>query len=202
MGCGTNLMPWYINVDKFAITNSECVLHSTDEETSLSPRFEQYDLENTPWPWRDNYTDEIIFNHSLEHIGQDPVVFCKIMQEIYRICEPNALVHINVPHPRHDHFLGDPTHVRVVTPLVLSLFSKKNCSQWKEQGAANSPLAVYYDVDFEIQSVVMNPDPEAIAFAKQMGLKDEKSLNNWITNAEKQINNIIAEIRMILKVVK
>ena len=46
-------------------------------------------------------------------MGADPKVFLKIMQELHRIGRPGCRVVIHVPHPRHDNFLGDPTHVRV-----------------------------------------------------------------------------------------
>lgn len=68
---------------------------------------------------------------------------------MYRVCKPDAGIRIVVPHPRHNDFLNDPTHVRIVTPELMSLFSKKNNLHWKEIKAANSPLALYHDVDFE-----------------------------------------------------
>ena len=38
----------------------------------------------------------------------------------------------------------------------MGLFSKKNCLRWKELGAPNSPLALYLDVDFQIESSTVN----------------------------------------------
>jgi hypothetical protein len=46
------------------------------------------------------------------------------MREIYRVCRHDAVVHVVVPHPRHDDFINDPTHVRPITPEVLSLFDR------------------------------------------------------------------------------
>lgn len=134
MGCGHNRLAGYVNVDAYPTAGPDQVV----------------DLEVMPWPWADNCAEEVMFNHSLEHMGADPKVFLAIMTELYRICAPGAVVAINVPHPRHDNFIGDPTHVRVITPQVLALFDRALNDQWQAAGVANSPLAHYTGVDFHI----------------------------------------------------
>src|ERR1700761_187803 len=109
MGSGLNRKPGYVNVDASAESEPD----------------EVFDLEVTPWPWPDSCAEEVRFNHSLEHMGGDAKVFLAIMKELYRICAHGAIVDIHVPHPRHDYFIGDPTHVRIITTEVLRLFSKK-----------------------------------------------------------------------------
>ena len=47
------------------------------------------------------------------------------MKELYRICKNNSIIDIVVPHPRHDDFLSDPTHVRPITDMTLSLYDKE-----------------------------------------------------------------------------
>lgn len=184
MGCGMNLLDGYINVDQFKATGAQLVWH----------------LENFPWPIEDNSADEILFNHSLEHMGRDPDVFCKIMQEIYRIAKPRAVLQINVPHPRHDHFIGDPTHVRMITPMMLQLFSKKNCAEWKRVGAANTPMAEYYNVDFEIQNVDQNIEKNFIQqFLLQVPEKEREAILN---TASAIYNNVISEYKITLEVIK
>mgnify|MGYP007000079929 len=76
----------------------------------------------------------------LEHIGQDPEIFNNILSELYRICKSEALITIAVPHPRHDDFIADPTHVRPITVLGLSLYDREQNEIWQSQGAANTPL--------------------------------------------------------------
>jgi hypothetical protein len=134
MGCGHNKLPGYVNVDAFAACDPD----------------EVFDLNATPWPWPSDCAEEIVFNHSLEHMGGDTAVFLEIIKEIYRISAPGAVVVINVPHPRHDDFINDPTHVRIVTPQMLALFDRRRNDEWQALGAANSPLAHYTGVDFEI----------------------------------------------------
>jgi hypothetical protein len=116
---------------------------------------------------------------------------------MYRICEDQANIHIVVPHPRHDDFLGDPTHVRVITPEGISLLSKKNNERWIEGGFANSPLGLYLDVDFEITELSHTLDP---VWKKRF---DEENMSpDVISAASKQYNNVIKEIRMVVKAVK
>ncbi len=182
LGCGLNkLGPDFINVDKFDAASPDVV----------------HDLEIFPWPWETGSVREVMLNHSLEHMGRDPAVFLGIMQELYRVCAADAVVHINVPHPRHDHFIGDPTHVRIVTPEVLSLFSQKNCNHWAKVGAANSPLALYLGVDFEVTETRTILDGRwADMFNKGLisAIKLEEAL--------RQHNNVAKEFRMTLKVLK
>jgi hypothetical protein len=181
MGCGFNKIPGFVNVDKF----SECL-----------PDL-QFDLEQIPWPIESEQADTVIFNHCLEHIGQQTDVFFGIFRELYRICKRNSIVIVNVPHPRHDDYLNDPTHVRMITPGVLSLFSKKNCIFWKENRYANSPLAIYLDVDFEItKTTVMLTD----YYLKKMN-KGELT-HSQINQLINERNNVAQEYKFELRVVK
>jgi hypothetical protein len=134
MGCGHNRKPGYVNVDASALCEPD----------------EVWDLERTPWPWPDGCAEEVAFIHSLEHMGGEPKVFLAIMSELYRIAAPGCRVVIHVPHPRHDHFIGDPTHVRIITPDTLNLFDRAQNDAWRQSGSANTPLAYYAGVDFVV----------------------------------------------------
>lgn len=181
LGSGQNKKSGFINIDKFGESNPDLII----------------DLEKTPWEFDNDTVDEILLNHVLEHLGRDVDVFFSIMQEIYRICCDGAVIKINVPHPRHDNYLNDPTHVRIITPELMGLFSKKNCLRWKEIGAANSPLALYLDVDFEIINSSVTLDPRYLS-AYEAG----KISNEDIKTAMNRYNNVISEYTMTLKTLK
>lgn len=181
MGCGMNKCEGYVNVDMYPDGAPDVL----------------WDLERTPWPWESDSVSEILFNHSLEHIGADSRVFLKMMQELYRVCRPGAGIQINVPHPRHDNFIGDPTHVRVVTPQMLTLFSRQANLEWKAKGAANSPLALYLNVDFEIDRVEYMLE-EPYASLMRAGEIGDDELNV----AVRERNNVVNEIRITLRVIK
>jgi predicted SAM-dependent methyltransferase len=179
LGCGQNPLPGYLNVDKFG-----------------HPDF-YWDLENFPWPWEDNSVSEIVLHHVLEHLGESSQTYLKIIQELYRVCQPNALILITVPHPRHDSFLADPTHVRVVTLDGLALFSKPLNYEWKHLGYANSPLGLYLDVDFEIiDTQIYLEEPWQSRY--QCGELTEAE----VLQSARQFNNIIKQTSIHLKVIK
>lgn len=183
LGCGLNRREGYVNVDKVAAAGcAPDVVH---------------DLECFPWPFDTGGAEEVVLSHVLEHLGRDPDVFIGVMQELYRVCAPGAHVCIVVPHPRHDHFLGDPTHVRVVTPEVLSLFSKGNCRRWQEEGAANTPLALYHDVDFEVRTVTFTLEEQYRAPYENGTLSAAQ-----VQELLRERNNVASEIRMTLTAVK
>jgi hypothetical protein len=181
LGCGMNRRDGWINVD-----NSPACTPDT-----------LWDLEVTPWPWPDSSADEMLFNHSLEHMGQAPKTFLAIIGEIYRVGADNALVAINVPHPRHDSFLHDPTHVRAVTPEMLRMFDRQRNDRWVEIGAANTPLGLYLGVDFEMISATMVLDEPYLSQLRSGALKPEE-----IGYLARERNNVIAECRMELRVRK
>jgi hypothetical protein len=181
LGCGHNKVNGYLNVDM----SSEC-----------QPDLE-CDLEKLPWVWADSSVDVVRFNHSLEHLGQQSSVFLRMMKELYRICKNNSIIEINVPHPRHDNFIGDPTHVRVITPQLLSLFDKRLNDEWKRLGAANTPLAHYLGVDFTItKSTVSLDEPYNQMYSS--GEISKTDLNVML----RERNNIASEYRITLSVRK
>lgn len=90
LGCGDDLRPGYVNVDKFP-----------QDDTVVAAEF--------PFlPFEDNYADEVILSHVLEHFGYaDGVRLC---QEIQRVLKPGGLAFIEVPDIQWcmAQFLGAP----------------------------------------------------------------------------------------------
>jgi predicted SAM-dependent methyltransferase len=179
LGSGQNTKQGFINVDKFGNPD---VLH---------------DLEQFPWPWDDNSVDEVLMNHVLEHLGESFSVFIGILKELYRICKPDARITIIVPHPRHDDFLTDPTHVRAIMPSTFALFSKALNRQWAEKGAANSPLALYHDVDFRVESTRL-----ALESPWREQFNEGQITVEQLNDAVRKFNNVVKEMEIILRVVK
>lgn len=181
LGCGNNRKEGYVNVDREAACAPDQVV----------------DLEQIPWPWPDDVAEEVVMSHVLEHLGRDVKTYFAIMRELWRICRPGALVRIVVPHPRHDSFLNDPTHVRPITPEGLELFSQTKNREWAGQGIANSPLGLYLGIDFAIESANMVPaEPWRTRFAKR------EIDAGKLMEAARQFNNVIQEIAITLRAVK
>jgi methyltransferase family protein len=179
LGSGLRKLDGYVNVDKYGDAD---VLH---------------DLERFPWPWQDSSVDEVMLVHTLEHLGREPDVFIGVVKELYRVCKPGAIVKIHVPHPRHDSFIADPTHVRPITADVMRLFDREQCEAWRRENRSNTPLALYHGVDFRITSHEQVPDEPFATLVKQ-----GKMSQNELAIAARSQNNVIAEIRLTLEVRK
>ncbi|MEZ5972805.1 MAG: hypothetical protein R3C31_13430 [Hyphomonadaceae bacterium] len=181
LGCGMNRRDGWHNVDNSPVCQPDQV----------------WDLEQTPWPWPDSSAQEFLFNHSLEHMGQDTKTFLAIMSEVYRVGRPGAEVSINVPHPRHDNFLFDPTHVRAVTPEMLMMFDKEKNEQWVRASMPNTPLGLYLSIDLQMIEATMILDEPYLGRFRAGELKAEE-----ISQLARERNNVIAECRIKLKVRK
>jgi len=181
LGCGPKRVAGWVNVDKAAAFQPDEVV----------------DLEKFPWPWADSSAEEILLNHVLEHLGQAPEVFIGVMRELWRVCKPGAEVRVHVPDPRHESFLGDPTHVRPVTLDTLALFSQAFNRQTVAEGAANTPLGLLYGVDFDVAS------HETVYDEPWRGRLERKEISPAEANeAARMYLNVILEHRFVLKAVK
>jgi hypothetical protein len=179
LGCGSKILPGYCNVDKYGAPDL------------------RWDLERFPWPWADDSVEEILLVHTLEHLGQAPETFIGLIKEIYRVCRNGACVHIAVPHPRHDHYLGDPTHVRPITIDTMALFSRRQNLEWQRLGGSNTPLALHHQVDFELTWAHATLDEPYHSLHAQGQITQDQ-----LRNMEKTMFNIVKQIEMTLKVVK
>ena len=181
LGCGNKLLKGYINLDKFNYYKCDVT----------------HDLEKFPYPFKNDSINEILLSHVLEHIGQQPDTFINIIKELYRICANNALIIINVPHPRHEDFLSDPTHVRPITVLGLSLFDQKLNRNWQKIGAANSPLGLIHDVNFNIEKYEYLLDENIVSKRNIGELNDQELEKMMLYN-----NNVIKQININLRAIK
>ena len=181
LGSGSKKKEGFINLDKYKTFEPDIV----------------HDLEKFPYPFEDNSVDQILLSHVLEHLGSNSSIFNLIMQELYRICKNGSIIDIIVPHPRNDDFISDPTHVRPITDLLLSLYDKELNLQWTKNGAANSPLALIHNVNFKIikKTLFLEKDYEKKFNA---GTITREELDKDI----KLYNNVVKQNHFTLKVIK
>lgn len=159
-GCGDTQPKGWVNVNKYANFSPDLV----------------HDLEIIPWPFEESSYDEVNLIHVLEHLGHDSDTFVAIMQELYRIAKAGAKIQVNVPHPRHDDFLNDPTHIRPITPDLLSQFDLDMNRKWQAKRATNSRLAMASGTDFRITNARAIPDPRYLGANRKPTVSIDVSL--------------------------
>ena len=102
LGCGSEIYPGYVNIDKVALPGTDFV----------------WDLEKTPLPFKDNSVFEIRAEHILEHI----VNYLPLLEDIHRMCVPRANIEFVVPYYKYEGAFRDPTHVIFFTEHSFDYF--------------------------------------------------------------------------------
>jgi hypothetical protein len=182
LGSGVKRIPGFINVDYSPECSPDIVMN----------------LEETPWSFDTDSVSHITMFHVLEHLGQTPASFLSIMKELYRICKDNAMIEIVVPHPAHDNFLSDPTHVRAITPQTLALFDKDQNLRWRAAGVANSPLALQCGVNFKIAKLQNHVPPSQVEELSDLEKKDPLLARMFLQFGR----NVVSETYIQLRVIK
>jgi hypothetical protein len=181
LGCGFNKVEGFVNVDAHPLCNPDVV----------------FDLEQFPWPWADNSVSEILAIHSLEHMGRTTEIWFGIIKEIYRICQPDARLKIAVPHPRHENFLHDPTHVRVITPTGIAMFDQTRNLGDLQRGGSETKLGLLNGIDLEVLDVGYRLED---AWRARLD-SGEMTLEQVGTELNER-NNLCSETRILARVVK
>lgn len=78
LGCGTVIKKGYLNVDHIKLKGVDKVM----------------DLNKFPYPFKNDYADEILLDHVLGHLEKPTAV----MEELHRILKKNGRLIIKVPH--------------------------------------------------------------------------------------------------------
>jgi SAM-dependent methyltransferase len=165
VGCGRNIIPGWINLDVTALPGVDVVA----------------DLENCqtqPLPFPDNFFDEILLSHVLEHIHN----CMPLMQELHRIAKPNAVAVIRVPYGSSDDAYEDPTHVRIFFSKSFIYFSQP--TYWKADYG--------YRGDWQIQTLTFKVDRR-----ENKGISDKEILTRISI-----FRNIVKEMEAKLVAIK
>jgi hypothetical protein len=134
LGCGQNKFKGFINVDNNTRVNPDQLVN----------------LNQLPWPYKDNEFSHIFAKDILEHLGDTNEDFIKIIKEMYRVSDNGAIWEVQVPHWRCDVAIDDLTHKRLITPGMFHLFSKRNLFEKIKTKGSESMLAFEEDVDIEL----------------------------------------------------
>jgi len=114
VGCGLAKRAGFTGVDKIITVKPDIV---ADIECGL--------------PIKSNSVSFLYSSHTMEHV----VNFISLMEEIYRVCKPGAIVEIVVPYYASSGAHMDPTHVRFFTEETFRCcFSKSRKSGRHDYG--------------------------------------------------------------------
>ena len=105
IGCGKTRLPNSIGVDLVHIDGFVDVVHNLDV---------------TPFPFENDFADEIHMYHVLEHL-HDPL---HKMEELHRILKPGGVLYLRVPHFSSMGAFTDITHIRPFGYLSFDCFEK------------------------------------------------------------------------------
>ncbi len=153
-----------------------------------------FDIVQGHWPIDSASSEYVELHHVLEHISGTGEVFFK---ELYRVMKHKAIVDIRVPHPRHDWFLIDPTHVKPWHPESFYFLDQEECLKWFFSGDAKSPLAIYWGINFKVKKI------ELIVPGHNMKEKITQGFNTTeFDSILPYLNNIIGETHVVLEAIK
>ena len=207
LGCGAKKEPGWLNVDAVPENFADLT----------------WDMTQRPWPLSDNSVGEVRVSDVVERLGEQLSV---VFQELYRVCMNDARITVNIPHPRHDKFLSDPTYKRALLPESFEMLDRDKCRQWQIRGELKSPLAIYWNVDFRLEHIQYAPDRVVMrsgslagAFAELLPLRarnllfkmNEKTPRFLRSKSSgladdagfsRHMNNIFSEIQVVLRAQK
>jgi len=104
LGCGQKYLPGWINCDVVPEVRAD----------------RYFDLEKFPYPFPENYADEIYMDQVLEHLSD----VVKVVEEIHRILKPGGVARIIVPYAKGDGAFQDPTHRHFFTEKTMHYFTE------------------------------------------------------------------------------
>lgn len=90
LGSGADIRKGYVNLDIVKLPGVDIV----------------HDIDKFPYPFPDNSFEEIIANHIIEHVEDVP----RVLEDLWRISKPNAVIKITTPHHASGNSYGDVTH--------------------------------------------------------------------------------------------
>ena len=170
LGCGYNKLENYINIDHDANCKPDIV---ADLEEDL--------------PFVDSSIDEINMFHVLEHLGQSTKTYFSIWCEFYRVLKDKGVIKITVPHWQHENFHHDPTHVRIVTPIGIDMFSQERNMYMIRTGGNETTLGLQLGIDIGVTDVGYDFMPEF-----ENAMKDKP--RDILMHESKKYNNVCYQV--------
>ncbi len=104
LGCGRKILEGFVNLDMLKLSGVDVV----------------WDLNRKPYPFKNDYFEEVFCSHVLEHVNDLFVV----MGELSRICRKGASINVVAPYFSGQGAFNDPQHKRFFGYKTFDYFSK------------------------------------------------------------------------------
>jgi ubiquinone/menaquinone biosynthesis C-methylase UbiE len=168
LGSGFKKKEGYTNVDVFAEAQPD-VCH---------------DLLITPWPWSDNSADEVVFEFSLEQMGETTAQLITILKESYRVLKTEGLLKVVFHHPRHDQFYLNPFNRHRLSFEFFQLCSMKYNLDVIPTGVHDNLVAIQHKINFETVSYKPHFDAAVVEQynAKKVSADDLQFMSRFQNN--------------------
>ncbi|RZD30723.1 hypothetical protein CXT76_01820 [Candidatus Parvarchaeota archaeon] len=101
-GCGVDIKKNWDNID----------IHKNPKLTK------SFDFNKFPYPIKDNSYDYIYVKHVLEHLWEPE----KVLRELWRICKPDSIIEILVPHCSNSGAYDGFQHIRYFNEHSFKIF--------------------------------------------------------------------------------
>lgn len=124
LGCGSSKITGYTGVDI-------CQLEGVDIV---------HDLEQYPWPFKDESVDEIYCSHYAEHVS----CLIKFMDECFRILKYGGMMFIRSPYYNSMRAWQDPTHKQAISDATFCYYN----AVWRKENKL-SHYNIVSDFDFQ-----------------------------------------------------
>lgn len=130
LGSGERRLPGFTNVDCVTVTKPD-ILADLNEPLSELPA---------------GSVDAVYARHTLEHVEK----LVPLLEELHRVCRPNAEIEIIVPHFSNPYYYSDPTHVRFFGLYTFYYFAEEADQPRRKVPNFYTPLR------FRVESVKFN----------------------------------------------
>lgn len=111
VGCGLNKVEGAIGVDIVKLPTVDIIC----------------DLNQYPYPFKDNSFGEIYARQIIEHLEDIP----KFMDEIWRILKPKGVLHLETVHYTSHWAVQDPTHKHLINTTMFEYFDGRTKGKYQ-----------------------------------------------------------------------